>query len=107
LTGFRLRQRGRETEIAFEPQLPRVDLGPRQRAVTVRVHLPAGTSVGSVRRNGQALDHAVIAPADGPVARLFTGPGAPPPSESGPVVEWRGDVDAAEAVGIRIVCADS
>ena len=103
LTEFALRQAGGETEVRVAP-------GPERRTVTVRVHLPKGAGVKSVRRAGIELAagaYAVLEPAAARAGALFAGPGAPPPAEAGPVVEWRGEIGATEEWDLRVARADS
>ena len=107
LTRIRLRQRGLETEIVVEPQAAPAGIRPARRRLALRVHLPAGARAGAVRRDGQDLAHAVLAPGAGHAVRLFGGPNEPPPGEAGAVVSWQGDVDAAAPVTFRIIRAET
>jgi alpha-glucosidase len=102
-TAFALSQAGQETEV-------HVASGPERRTVTLRVHLPQGSGVREVQCNGQQLfadAYAVLEPLVARVPALFAGPGAPPPAEAGPVVEWRGEIGAEEELDFRVARADS
>ncbi len=102
LTEFALRQAGVETEV-------RIAAGPARRSAAVRVHLPKGAVVKSVRLAGAELAagaYAVLAPAVSRAEALFAGAGSPPPAEAGPVVEWRGEIGAAEELDLRVARAD-
>lgn len=88
LTKCTLSQSGMETEIAIlPPTSSRLD-GPKTRNWTVRLHLPVGAKVKSVRWNNRELragEFAVV--------------------EAGLVLEWRGEVNWSEPVVIRITCS--
>lgn len=87
-TEFTLRQEGRETELRIAP-------GPNPRQLTLRFHLPKGARCET--------EGYVVLPSSGSRAtRLFAGPGEAPPSEAGPVIEWRGELDASNEAVFRI-----
>ncbi len=91
-TEFTLRQNGLETELRVAPSsMPR--------HMTLRIHLPKGGRVA-------AGEYMVLPPSGNRASCLFAGPGEAPPPEAGPVVEWRGVVDAAKPMEFRIVRAD-
>lgn len=89
-TEFKLRQNGRTTEIRIAPC-------PNPRKMTLRIHLPKGAHAG-------ADGYTVLQPSGGRAARLFAGPGEAPPSEAGPVMEWRGELAASKEAVFQIVC---
>ena len=85
LTKFRLRQCGLDTEISIRPPVSSGLDGLERRNFVVRVHLPAGASVKSVRWNNQKMragEYAVV--------------------EAGTVVEWHREVDGMEPVTLWI-----
>lgn len=101
LTEFTLRQTGMDTVM---------EIGASQepRNLTVRLHLPRGARVGTVLLDTRPLAetaYAVRAPSGKRAPDLFAGAGVAPPAESGPVVEWRGDLEAGRAAEFRVVQA--
>ena len=104
-TEFRLVRTGTRIEVALAPGPARAGVGVRNRALTFRLHLPPGAAVVSVQVDGRGVDsgdYAVIPPTSGRAERLFAGPGARPPAEAGPVLEWRGEVDASRPLALAV-----
>ena len=109
VTEFALQQSGMETRIHIAPQPAPGGIRPARRALKMRVHLPAGAQAGGMQINGRTLgweEFAVLAPAPGRAQQLFAGSGAPP-AEAGSIVEWSGEIDAADALDIRVVRSES
>ena len=106
LTEFTLRQQGAETELSLIPRSAPEGIRPQRRRLTVRIHLPHGSKMRSVWLNGRVLDSqetVEIAPTEDRALSLFPEPSAPPPSQAGPVVEWCGEIVAAEALKFQVV----
>ena len=109
VTEFALQQSGMETRIHIAPQPAPGGIRPARRALKMRVHLPAGAQAGGMQINGRTLgseEFAVLAPAPGRAQQLFAGSGAPP-AEAGSIVEWSGEIDAADALEVRVVRSES
>jgi alpha-glucosidase (family GH31 glycosyl hydrolase) len=110
VTEFSLRQFGNETEVMIASPTPPRGIGPAQRNTTLRIHLLPGARVRSVRRDDHVLEPRayVILPSSGQNSeQLFAGAGCPPPVEAGPVLEWRGAIDAGKGMRFQVACTDS
>ncbi len=105
LTGFTLRQRGAELSVAIEPQPAPEGIRPRRRSILLRIHLPVRAEVRSVQRDGRPLgadSFRVLAPSKSRASGLFLGADEVPPGESGPVVQCRVEMDAAENTILQV-----
>ena len=87
-TEFTLRQTGGETEVRIGPSS-------RPRQVALRIHLPQGARI-------QADGCTVLRPSDARARELFTGRGAAPPPEAGPIAEWNAELAPAKEATFRI-----
>lgn len=105
-----LRRDGSSVEVRMVPRPVPAGIRLENRDLTVRVHLPPGTEARQFRIDGRPVAGGQvreILPESRRSARLFSGAGSRPPGEAGPVLEWRGQRNAAVPAVFSVVLAES
>ncbi len=90
ITDITLRKKGSAASLEIVPSQEFTRFQSEKRKWTIRLHLPAGKKLKSVKLNGTKLARdklTVLRPSNEVPAILFEGPGTPPPPKSGSLVE--------------------
>ncbi len=104
-TDFSLGRSGTRMDVAMKPVPMRERVGVKRRVLTLRIQLPPGAEAERVTCDGRRLEsgeYAWILPCPGHADGILTGPESAPPVLAGPVLEWRGEVEAVQALHLVV-----